>query len=70
VNSLTSLHYAVLKLARSGDAALVVPVLEKLDELDATEFSIKRKLVATKEAWRTASPDLAHPEPARGRLLA
>jgi acyl carrier protein len=70
VNSLTSLHYAVLKLARSGDAALVVPVLEKLDELDAMEFSIKRQLLAAKEAWREASPDLAHPEPARGRLLA
>ena len=70
VNGLTAMQYAVLKLARTGDAALVAAVLEKLDELDAVEFSIKRQLAAAKEAWRTASPDLAHPEPARGTLLA
>jgi acyl carrier protein len=70
VNGLTAMHYAVLKLAMTGDAELVGPVLEKLDELDAVEFSIKRRLAAAKEAWRTASLDLAHPEPARRVLPA
>jgi hypothetical protein len=64
------MHYAVQKLAMTGDAELVGPVLEELDELDAVEFSIKRRLAAAKEAWRTASLDLAHPEPARRVLPA
>ncbi|MCV9940638.1 DUF6005 family protein [Boseaceae bacterium BT-24-1] len=70
VNGLTAVHYSVLKLAKTGDRTLIPPVLEKLDELDAVEFSIKRQLAAAKDAWRTASPDLAHPEPVRGALLA
>ncbi|MFD2239277.1 DUF6005 family protein [Aureimonas populi] len=70
VNGLTSMHYAVLKLARSEDAALVAPVMEKLDELDALEFSIKRRLGAAHAAWRAASPRLAPRERARGALPA
>ena len=70
VNGLTAMHYAVLKLAMTGDAELVAPVLEKLDELDAIEFSIKRQLAAAKDAWRAASLGLAHPQPARRALPA
>lgn len=70
VNGLTAMHYAVLKLAMTGDTELVAPVLEKLDALDAVEFSIKRQLAAAKEAWCAASPDLADPEPARRALPA
>lgn len=70
VNGLTAMHYAVLKLAMTGDAELVAPVLEKLNELDAIEFSIKRQLAAAKDAWRAASLGLAHPEPARRALPA
>ena len=58
VNGLTALHYAVLKLARTGDAALVAGVLARLDELDSVEFSIKRQLAEAFEAWRTMSRGL------------
>ena len=58
VNGLTALHYAVLKLARTGDAAEVAAVLMKLDALDAAEFSLKRQLAAAFDAWRDASPRL------------
>lgn len=62
VNGLTALHYAVLKLARTGvareDTAGVAPVLARLDALDAQEFAIKRQLAAAYAAWRQASPDL------------
>ncbi|MEH3147675.1 MAG: DUF6005 family protein [Methylobacterium frigidaeris] len=58
VNGLTALHYAVLKLARAGDPALVAPVLDRLDELDAVEFSLKRQLAAAYGAWRRERPGL------------
>lgn len=58
VNGLTALHYAVLKLARTGeageDAAGVAAVLARLDALDAQEFAIKRQLAAAYAAWRQA----------------
>ncbi|MCZ0732916.1 DUF6005 family protein [Phreatobacter sp. AB_2022a] len=56
VNGLTALHYAVLKLARTGDAAEVAAVLARLDALDAAEFSLKRQLAGAFEAWRDARP--------------
>jgi len=58
VNGLTALHYAVLKLATTGDASLVAPILARLDALDAAEFALKRKLEAAFDAWRAASPAL------------
>ena len=71
VNGLTALHYAVLKLARTGDAAELAPVLARLDALDAQEFSIKGQLAAAYAAWRQRSPDLGHAAPpSRERLSA
>lgn len=58
VNGLTALHYAVLKLARTGDASLVAPILARLDTLDAAEFAIKRTLGTAFDAWRAGSPAL------------
>lgn len=70
VNGLTALHYAVLKLARTGDAALVAPVLEKLDALDAVEFAIKRQLAAAFDAWRAVSAASDEPQRMQERLTA
>ncbi|MBN8939093.1 MAG: phosphopantetheine-binding protein [Rhizobiales bacterium] len=70
VNGLTALHYAILKLARTGDAALVAPVIEKLDALDAVEFSIKRQLAAAFKAWRAQSPGIGQAGQAHERLSA
>jgi acyl carrier protein len=70
VNGLTALHYAVLKLAKAGDPALVAPVLAKLDELDSVEFSVKRQLAAARNAWRSASLASAEPRPVHESLLA
>lgn len=68
VNGLTALHYAVLKLARTGDRALVAPILERLDALDALEFSLKRQLAAAWAAWR--NPSRGRAVPVRERLSA
>lgn len=68
VNGLTVLHYAVLKLARTGDRALVAAILERLDALDAVEFSLKRQLAAAYAAWR--NPDRGRTVPVRERLSA
>lgn len=70
VNGLTTLHYAVLKLAKTGDLALVAPLLDKLDEFDAGESSIKRQLVAAHDAWLVASSDTSTAEFAREIRLA
>ncbi|QIJ76319.1 phosphopantetheine-binding protein [Methylobacterium sp. NI91] len=71
VNGLTALHYAVLKLARTGDAAELAPVLARLDALDAQEFAIKGQLAAAYAAWRQRSPDLeSAAPPSRERLPA
>nr|WP_246102316.1 DUF6005 family protein [Methylobacterium terricola] len=55
VNGLTALHYAVLKLARTEDAAQVADIMAKLDALDAIEASLKRRLGAAYRAWQAAS---------------
>ncbi len=71
VNGLTALHYAVLKLARTGDTAELAPVLARLDALDAQESAIKRQLASAYAAWRQKSPDLGHAAPpSRERLPA
>lgn len=71
VNGLTALHYAVLKLARTGDGGLVPAVLAKLDALDAAEFALKRQLAAAHGAWREARAlDRTAAAPARERLPA
>jgi acyl carrier protein len=56
VNGLTTLHYGVLKLARSEDPGQVADIMAKLDALDATEFSLKRRLGAAHHAWRATRP--------------
>lgn len=67
VNGLTALHYDVLKLARTEDAALVPGVMASLDALDTAEFAIKRQLAAAYDAWRDTRPqDWA--APSHGRL--
>ena len=52
VNGLTALHYQVLKLAKTQDAALAAALIERLDDLDATESAIKRRLGEAYAAWR------------------
>ena len=70
VNGLTALHYAVLKLAKSADPDQVAPVLAKLDELDAAEFAIKRRLGEAFEAWRQSAGREQAAAPAKERLIA
>ncbi|WP_414468194.1 DUF6005 family protein [Methylobacterium currus] len=59
VNGLTTLHYAVLKLARSADPAQVAAIMARLDGLDAAEFALKRRLAAALSAWRASRPEPA-----------
>ncbi|MBB3999567.1 DUF6005 family protein [Aureimonas pseudogalii] len=70
VEGLTALHYAVLKLAKTRERAEIASILARLDALDALEFSIKRRLDAAFEAWRTARPSLGEGVPARERMPA
>ncbi|WP_425375087.1 DUF6005 family protein [Methylobacterium nonmethylotrophicum] len=65
VNGLTALHYAVLRLARTQDPAQVAAVMSRLDDLDAREFALKRRLAEAYRAWRAThpgpAPALHHP---------
>lgn len=51
IQNFKTLHYAVMKLSQTGDAALAAPVLAKLDSLDAMERSLKSQLARVYERW-------------------
>lgn len=52
VNGLTAVHYQVLKIAKTEDAALAVALMDRLDDLDRLETAIKRRLGEAYAAWR------------------
>jgi acyl carrier protein len=51
VQALKTLHYACMKLGRTGDHALAAPVFEKLDEADRLETKLKAKLDEVFGLW-------------------
>ena len=52
VNGLTALHYQILKVAKTEDAALAATLASRLDDLDRLETNIKRRLGEAHAAWR------------------
>lgn len=51
VQSLKSLHYACMKLAKTGDRLLAAGVFERLDEADRLETKLKSKLAEVFDLW-------------------
>jgi len=51
VQALKTLHYAVMKLAQTGDRSLAGPVLERLDEADRLETKLKAGLAEVFDLW-------------------
>jgi len=51
VQALKTLHYAVMKLAQTGDRSLAGPVLERLDEADRLETKLKARLAEVFDLW-------------------
>jgi petrobactin synthase len=51
IQEFKALHYAIMKLSRTGDEALAAGIFEKLDELDAMERSLKGRLAQTYRVW-------------------
>jgi acyl carrier protein len=51
IQEFKTLHYAVMKLSQTGNDALAARVFEKLDELDAMERDLKRRLAQTYRMW-------------------
>lgn len=51
VQALKTLHYAVMKLAQTGDRSLAGPVLERLDEADRLETRLKARLSEVFDLW-------------------
>ncbi len=51
VQSLKTLHYSCMKLAQTGDRALVTDVFERLDEADRQEMKLKTKLAEIFDLW-------------------
>nr|WP_211112372.1 DUF6005 family protein [Azospirillum soli] len=50
-----ALHYAMLRLAQTGDAGLVPDLFERLDRLDRQETALKGDLAAVFRQWRAAA---------------
>lgn len=51
VQLLKTLHYECMKLGQTADANLAAPLLSRIDEADAQEFKLKRKLGAVFDMW-------------------
>lgn len=51
VQLLKTLHYDCMKLGQTADAALAAAVLKRIDEADAQEFKLKRKLAEVFDLW-------------------
>ncbi|MEI2298412.1 DUF6005 family protein [Ensifer sp. MJa1] len=51
VQALKTLHYAVMKLAQTGDRLLAHTVFERLDEADRLETKLKAKLAEVFDLW-------------------
>ena len=55
IQGFKALHYAVLRLAETGDAGLAPDIFERLDRLDRLEFAIKAALGAVFRSWCAAN---------------
>jgi hypothetical protein len=51
IQEFKTLHYAIMKLSQIGNDAFAAQVFEKLDELDAMERDLKRRLAQTYRMW-------------------
>ena len=51
VQLLKTLHYDCMKLGQTADAGLAAAVLRRIDEVDAQEFKLKRKIGAIFDQW-------------------
>ena len=58
-----SLHYAILRLAQTGDAGLAPDLFARLDLLDRQETALKGELAAVFRQWRSAALDAADLSP-------
>ncbi|UEM18546.1 DUF6005 family protein [Skermanella mucosa] len=55
IQGFKALHYAVLRLAETGDTGLAGDIFERLDRLDELEFGIKASLGAVFRSWCAAN---------------
>lgn len=51
IQEFKALHYAIMRLSRTGDEALAARIFERLDGLDAMERSLKGRLAQTYRVW-------------------
>lgn len=51
IQLLKTLHYECMKLGQTADPALAAAVLKRIDEADAQEFKLKRKLAEIFDLW-------------------
>nr|WP_298098284.1 DUF6005 family protein [uncultured Shinella sp.] len=51
IQLLKTLHYDCMKLGQTADATLAAGVLKRIDEIDAQEFKLKRKLGEIFDLW-------------------